>query len=58
MRKKAQQSKSSQLSYNNARRCGFINKQTRLTVERAETKVSSGSFAVLEATRCRCCVRI
>jgi len=64
LRKKAQQQrKSRQLSYNNASRCGFTNKQTRLTVERApavttETKASSRSFAMLEATRCRCCVRI
>jgi len=63
MRKKAQRSKSRQLSYNNASRCGFINKPTRLTMERAsavttETKASSGSFAILEATTCRCCVRI
>jgi len=35
LRKKAQQIKSRQLSYNNARRRGFINKQTRLTVEHA-----------------------
>ena len=63
LRKKAQQSKSRPSSYNNASRCGFINKQTRLTVEHAsavttETKASSGSFAMLEATTCRCCVRI
>jgi len=63
LRKKAQRSKSRQLSYNNAIRCGFINKQTRLTAERAsavttETKASSGSFAMLESTTCRCCVRI
>jgi len=60
LRKKAQRSKSRQLSYNNASRCGFINKQTRLTMERAsavtaETKAaSSGSFAMLEATTRRC----
>jgi len=46
LRKKAQRSKSRQLSYNNASRCGFINKQKRLTMERAsavttETKASS-----------------
>ena len=35
LRKKAQRSNSRQLSYNNARRCGFMNKQTRLTMERA-----------------------
>ena len=63
LRKKAQRSKSRQLSYNNASRCGFINKQTRLTMERAsavttETKASSGSFAMLQPTACRCCVRI
>ena len=63
MRKKAQRSKSRQLSYNNASRCGFTNKQTKLTMEHAsavttETKASSGSFAMLEATMCRCCVRI
>jgi len=63
LRKKAQRSKSRQLSYNNAIRCGFINKQTSLTMERAsavttETKASMGSFAMLEATTCRCCVRI
>ena len=63
LRKKAQRSKSRQLSYNNASKCGFINKQTRLAMERAsavttETKASSGSFAMLEATTCRCCVRI
>ena len=63
LRKKAQRSKSRQLSYNNASRCGLINKQTRLTMEHAsavttETKASSGSFAMLEATTCRCCVRI
>ena len=51
------------LPYSNASRCGFINKQTRLTMEHAwavaaETKASSGSFAMLEATTCRCCVRI
>jgi len=45
MRKKAQRSKSRQLSYSNASRCGFINKQTRLTMEHrsagaAETKTS------------------
>jgi len=55
LRKKTQRSKSRQLSYSNARRCGFINKQTRLTMEHAsavaaETKASSGSFAMLEAT--------
>jgi len=59
MRKKAQRSKSRQLSYNNASRCGFTNKQTKLTMEHAsavttETKASSGSFAMLEA---RCCVQ-
>jgi len=68
LRKKAQQSKSRQFSYNNASRCGFINKQTRLTMgwssqPRAsavttETKASSGSFAMLEATTCRYCVWI
>ena len=61
LRKKAQQSKSRPSSYNNASRCGFINKQTRLTIERAsaiETKASSGSFAMLEATTCRCRVPI
>jgi len=63
LRKKVQRSKSKQLSYNNASRCGFINKQTRSTMERAsavttETNASSGSFATLEATTCRCCVRI
>jgi len=63
MRKNAQRSKSRQLSYNNAIRCGFINKQTRLTVERAsavttETKTSTGAFAMLEATMCRGCVQI
>jgi len=63
LRKKAQHSKSRQLSYNNASRCGFINKQTRLTVEHAsavtpKTKASSGSFAMLGATRYRCCVQI
>ena len=63
LRKKAQRSKSRELSYNNASRCGFINKQTRLTMERAsavttETKASSGSFIMFEATTCRCCVRI
>jgi len=47
--KKAQRSKSRQLSYNNASMCGFINNQTRLTMERAsavttETKASSGKF--------------
>ena len=52
LRKKAQRCKSRQLSYNNARRCGFINKQTTLTMEHAsvvaaETKASSGSFAML-----------
>jgi len=41
----------------------FINNLTRLTMEHtwavaAETKTSSGSFAQLEATACRCCVRI
>jgi len=63
LRKKAQRSKSRQLSYNNASRWGFIKKQTRLTMERAsavttETKASTGGFAMLEATMCRCCVRI
>jgi len=65
MRKKAQRYKSRQLSYDNARRCGFINKQTRLTVRRPSqpkqkhhTKASSGSFAMLEARTCRCHVRI
>jgi len=62
LRKKAQRSKSRQLSFN-ASKCGFINKQTRLTMERAsavttETKASSGSSAMLEPTTCRCCVRI
>jgi len=61
--KKAQRSMLRQLSYNNASRCGFISKQTRLTMEHAlaittETKASSGSFAMLEATTCRCCVQI
>ena len=37
--------------------------KSRLTMERAsvattKTKASSGSFAMLEATTCRCCVRI
>jgi len=63
LHKKAQQSKSRQLSYNNASRCGFMNKQTRLTMEHAsavaaKTKASSGSIPMLEATTCRCCVRI
>jgi len=63
LRKKAQQSKSRQLCYSNASRCGFINKQTRLTVEHAsavaaETKASLQNFEMLEATACRCCVRI
>ena len=64
LRKKAQRSKvKTVIFYNNASRCGFINKQTRLTMEHAsavaaETKASSGSFAMLEATTCRCCVRI
>ena len=63
LRKKAQQSKSSQLPYNNASRCGFIKKQTRLTKKHAsvvttKTKASSESFAMLESTTCRCCVRI
>ena len=58
LHKKAQRSKSKQLSYNNASRCGFINKQTRLTMAHAlavttKTKASSGSFAMLEATTCR-----
>jgi len=49
LRKKAQRSKSRQLSYSNASRCGFINKQTRLTIEHAsvvaaETKASLRSF--------------
>jgi len=62
-RKKAQRSKSKQLSYNNAIRCGFINKQTRLTMEHAsavaaETNASTGGFAMLEATMSKCCVRI
>jgi len=62
MRKKAQRSKSKQLSYSNASGCSFINKQTRLTMDHAsviaaETKASSGSFAMLEAASCRCCVR-
>jgi len=44
--KKAQQSKSRQLSCSNARRCVFINKQTRWTMEHlsavtAKTKASS-----------------
>ena len=61
--KKAQRSKSRHLSYNNASRCDVINKQTRLTMEHAsavaaKTKASSGSFTMLEATTCRCCVRI
>jgi len=47
LHKKTQQTKSRQLSYSNASRCGFINKQTRLTMEHAsavvaETKASSG----------------
>jgi len=63
LRKKAQRSKSRQLSYSNASKCGFINKLTRLTMQCAsavttETKASSPSFAMLEATTCRCCVRI
>ena len=69
VRKKAQRTKARQLSYSNASRCGFINKQTRVTMEHASavtaaTKASSGSFAMLEAyypdhaTKCRCCVRI
>ena len=62
-RKKTQLSKSRQLSCSNASRCGFINKQTRLAMENAsaiaaETKASLGSFAMLEATTRRCCVRI
>jgi len=62
LRKKAQWSKSRQLSYNNAIGCGFINKQTRLTMEHAsavttKTKASTGGFAMLEATTCRCCAR-
>ena len=35
LHKKAQRSKSWQLSYSNASRCGFINKQTRLTMKHA-----------------------
>jgi len=63
LRKKTQWSKSRQLSYCNASRCDYINKQTRLPMEHASvfadgTKASSGSFAMLEATTCRCCVRI
>jgi len=55
LRKKAQRSKSRQSSQSNASRCSFINKQTRLTMQQAsaiapETKASSGSFAMLEAT--------
>jgi len=51
LRKIAQQSKSRQLSYRNASKCGFINKQTRLTMEHAsavaaEIKGSSGGFAI------------
>jgi len=49
LRKQAQRSKSRPLSYNNASRCGFTN---------SRKKASSGSFAMLEATTCRCCVRI
>jgi len=61
--KKAQRSKSRRLSYSNASRCSFINNQTRLTMEHesaveAETKASLGSFAMLEANVCRCCVQI
>jgi len=64
LRNKAQWSNSRQLSYNNASRCGFTNKQTRLTMEHAsavaaETKASSRSFALREeAAACRCCVRM
>jgi len=55
LRKKAQWSKSRQLFYSNTSTCGFINKQTTLTMEHAsavtaKTKASSGSFAMLEAT--------
>jgi len=61
LRKKAQQSKSRQFFCSNACRCVFINKQTKLTMEdtsavAAETKAPLGSFAMLEATACRCCV--
>ena len=43
LRKKAQRSKSRQLSYNNASRCGFINKQTRLTMEYASAVAAETS---------------
>jgi len=53
---KTQRTKSRQLSYNNASRYGFINKQTRLTMEHAsavttEAQASSGGFAILEGPR-------
>jgi len=44
LRKKAQRSKSRQLSYNNGSRCGFINKQTRLTMERASVVTTETSI--------------
>ena len=40
LRKKAQRSKSRQLSYNNGIRCGFINKQTRLTVDKRNKSIN------------------
>jgi len=63
LRKKAQRSKSRQLSYSKASRCGFINNLARLIIEHAsaiaaETKAPLRSFTMLEATTCRCCVRI
>jgi len=58
-----------QLSYNNASKCVFINKQTRLTMKHAsavvvETQALPVSFAMLDvycpdqAAACRCCVWI
>ena len=60
---------SQQLSYINASRCVFINKQTGLTMKHAsavaaKTKTSSVNFTMLDVycpdrtTACRCCVRI
>ena len=47
---------SQHLSYSNTSRCGFINKQTRLTMKHAwaiaaETKASSVSFAMLDVVQ-------
>jgi len=62
LHKKAQRSKSKQLSYNNASRCGFINKQTRWRMRwpsQPKQKRHREVSQCLKPPRAgRCCVRM